>query len=205
MGYIGRSESVRMAHAKEQGRYPLSVAKKKLKHLALQELGVKLTLKECEEWLVSDHSGEWHHSSKLFNKVKVYDTRKGIVDDKPYHRTLSDDLNYTFVYKNKANLREMNIMKLLKLEEESNTPEEALLEKKQKEQRGDIRRCTSDIDGLMESISRKQTPLLSERVDKNKHWRYFENEGGFLDKLKKYKQLKEKLYNLPIDCLEVAQ
>ena len=67
-GYNNFSESNNMTEAKSDGRLPASLLAKRIKRFFK---GV--TAKAIAETL---HSNEWHHSSKRYNIVNVYDIRQ---------------------------------------------------------------------------------------------------------------------------------
>lgn len=66
-GYAGFSKSNNAINAENEGRFPLSIAKKMLSTQA------KITQKVAEIALKATHSGEWHHTSKFYNRVNYYD------------------------------------------------------------------------------------------------------------------------------------
>lgn len=67
-GYNGFSESNNMTEAKSDGRLPASLLAKRIK-----KYFKGVTTKAVSESL---HSNEWHHSSKRYNIVNVYDMRQ---------------------------------------------------------------------------------------------------------------------------------
>lgn len=71
-GYAGYSKSNNAVQAEREGRYPLSIAKKVLQELFISDFGWKVSLKDCTELLEQEYDGEWHHSSKFYNRINYY-------------------------------------------------------------------------------------------------------------------------------------
>ena len=69
-GYNGYSKSNNAVMAEANGRYPMTQAVKVVR--AATSLSVKVTKERLEAlW-----GGEWHHSSKMYNRVKYYDAEQ---------------------------------------------------------------------------------------------------------------------------------
>jgi len=72
-GYNGYTKSNNACHAEINGRYPLTHAKR----IVSQATGLKL--KESAAILEILHDGEWHHTSKFYNRVSYYCTKTAIM------------------------------------------------------------------------------------------------------------------------------
>jgi hypothetical protein len=69
-GYNGYSKSNNAIQAEENGRFPITKAIKVVKE------ATGLSSKIIRERLEASWGGEWHHSSKMYNRVKYYDASK---------------------------------------------------------------------------------------------------------------------------------
>jgi len=87
-----QTNSRRSINAVSQGRYPITYAKKILQTKLLKIFNVKYSLKECEYLLKTEgFTGEWHHTSPVYNKTNYYNIRAVIrylhTYSKPYKKT----------------------------------------------------------------------------------------------------------------------
>ena len=71
-GYNGYSKSNNAISAEEDGRFPMSAAAK----IVSEATGLKRT--EAKVLLEKLHGGEYHHTSKMYNRTKYYDTAEAI-------------------------------------------------------------------------------------------------------------------------------
>jgi len=75
-GYSGYSKSNNALAAEEDGRWPMTVARK----IVAKKTGLKVA--EAQQLLEKLHTGEYHHTSKRYNATRYYDTVHAI----EYHR-----------------------------------------------------------------------------------------------------------------------
>ena len=105
-GYNGWSKSNNAIVAEEGGRYPLSIAVKKM----AEKTGV--TQKKCRAILEKVGSFEYHHSSKNYNCVDYYDVDDAIekmddVDSNLNYEVIQDEIINVFpsqFYRRRSNL-----------------------------------------------------------------------------------------------------
>ncbi len=66
-GYAGYSKSNNAVAAEKEGRFPLTAAT----NMLAEETGMKRA--DAKALLLKLHTGEYHHSSKFYNRVQYYD------------------------------------------------------------------------------------------------------------------------------------
>ena len=70
----GVGKSHRALEAEQNGRYPMTTAKRELKS-RLAEQGVRVTLEESRQHLERWHDGEWHHTGLYGMRTDYFNVR----------------------------------------------------------------------------------------------------------------------------------
>ena len=81
-GYDGYSKSNNALDAEAEGKYPLTIAVKKLAAVA------EVTQKEARRVLKAIGRCEYHHTSKFYNTTDYYDVGEGVIECKNSRRRI---------------------------------------------------------------------------------------------------------------------